>query len=74
MEKKKLRVFETFSGIGAQKAALERLKEQIGLEYEIVATSDWFINAIECYDAMHYDGEPPIELPSYEEQLVKTTV
>lgn len=69
MVKNKLKVFETFSGIGAQKSALERLKNKIGLEYEIVATSDWFINAIECYDAIHYDGVPPIELPSYEEQL-----
>lgn len=69
MKKKTLRVFETFSGIGAQRAALERLKEKIGLNYEIVATSDWFINAIECYDAIHFDGIPPIELPSYNEQL-----
>lgn len=69
MENRKLRVFETFSGIGAQKAALERLKEEIGLQYEVVATSDWFINAIECYDAIHYDGVPPIDLPSYEKQL-----
>ncbi len=66
---KKLRVFEAFSGIGAQKAALEILKNEIGLNYEIVATSDWFINAIECYDAIHYDGEPPIKLTSYEEEL-----
>lgn len=66
---KKLRVFETFSGIGAQKAALEILKNEIGLDYEVVATSDWFINAIECYDAIHYDGEPPIALTSYEEEL-----
>lgn len=69
MKNKKLRVFETFSGIGAQKAALERLKQEIGLEYEIVATSDWFINAIECYDIIHYDGVPPIELPTYEKQI-----
>ena len=69
MKKKKLRVFETFSGIGAQKAALERLKDEIGLDYEIVATSDWFINAIECYDAIHFDGVPPIDLPSHEEQV-----
>ena len=69
MKRNKLRVFETFSGIGAQRAALERLKEKVGLDYEIVATSDWFINAIECYDAIHYDGVPPITLPSYEQQL-----
>ncbi|HRF70002.1 MAG TPA: DNA (cytosine-5-)-methyltransferase [Candidatus Pelethenecus sp.] len=60
----KLRVFEAFAGIGAQHAALKRLN----IEYELVGVSEWFIDAIECYDAIHYNGIPPIELPSYEEQ------
>ena len=46
---KKLRVFETFSGIGAQAKALKKAK----IEHEIVATSDWFINAILAYDAIN---------------------
>lgn len=50
---KKLRVFETFAGIGAQHKALERLKENNILNYEIVATSEWDIDAILAYDAIH---------------------
>lgn len=46
---KKLRVFEAFAGIGAQAAALKKL----GIKYEIVGISDWFIDAIECYATIH---------------------
>ena len=53
MEKRKvlpkLRVFEAFAGIGAQASALKRLN----INYEIVGISDWYIDAIECYDAIH---------------------
>lgn len=61
----KLRVFEAFSGIGAQNAALKLL----GVEYEIVGTSDWFVNAVIAYDALHSDQSEVIDLPPYEEQL-----
>ena len=61
---KKIRVFETFSGIGAQNKALKNSK----LSYEIVATSDWFIDAILAYDAIHCKKKK-ISIPSYEEQL-----
>ena len=44
-----LRVFEAFAGIGAQAAALKRMN----IDYEIVGISDWFIDAIECYAAIH---------------------
>ncbi|MBQ0067651.1 MAG: DNA cytosine methyltransferase [Phascolarctobacterium sp.] len=47
--KKKLKVFEAFAGIGAQVSALERLN----INYEIVGISDWFIDAIICYNAIH---------------------
>lgn len=47
--KRPLRVFEAFSGIGAQAAALKRMN----IDYEIVGISDWFIDAIECYAAIH---------------------
>lgn len=60
----KIRVFETFSGIGAQNKALKNLD----LNYEVVATSDWFIDAILAYDAIHCDNKK-IEIPSYEEQI-----
>lgn len=65
MEKKRLKVFEAFAGIGAQATALER----IGIDYEIVGISDWFTDAIICYDAIHSKDEPIPELPSKEEQI-----
>ena len=48
-EQKKLRVFEAFAGIGAQASALKRMN----INYEIVGISEWFIDAIECYAAIH---------------------
>ena len=42
-------VFEAFAGIGAQASALKRMN----IDYEIVGISDWFIDAIECYAAIH---------------------
>lgn len=65
MEKKRLKVFEAFAGIGAQATALER----IGIDYEIVGISDWFTDAIICYDAIHCKDEPIPELPSKEDQI-----
>lgn len=44
-----LKVIEAFSGIGAQAKALEKLK----IEYDIVHTCDWDINAIIAYNRMH---------------------
>jgi DNA (cytosine-5)-methyltransferase 1 len=65
MEKRKLKVFEAFAGIGAQATALER----IGINYEIVGISDWFTDAIICYDAIHCKDGPILELPSKEKQI-----
>lgn len=48
-----LKVVETFSGIGAQAAALRN----IGVDYKIVGTADWDVNAILAYDLIHY-GKP----------------
>ncbi len=62
---KKLRVFEAFAGIGAQNSALKRAN----LNYEIVGISEWFINALLCYDAIHSDKKKKIVLPSHEEQI-----
>ncbi len=65
-KKNKLRVFEAFAGIGAQNSALKR----IGINYEIVGISEWFINAILTYDAIHSDNyEDDVLIPSYEEQI-----
>lgn len=67
-EKKKLRVFEAFAGIGAQASALSRLN----IDYEIVGISDWFIDAIECYAAIHcenVDVEVPQEISKVDQYL-----
>lgn len=63
--KKKLRVFEAFAGIGAQASALERLN----IDYEIVGISEWFIDAIICYDAIHRENDNNIPLPDKKGQL-----
>lgn len=64
-KQKKLKVFEAFAGIGAQASALKRLN----IEYEIVGISEWFIEAILCYDQIQNDGLPEIELPTKEKQI-----
>ena len=48
-----LKVFEAFSGIGAQAKALERIKDRYGFAYEIVNTSEWDVYAIVAYDLIH---------------------
>lgn len=48
-----LKVFETFSGIGAQAAALRN----IGIDYKVIGTADWDVNAILAYDLIH-NGNP----------------
>lgn len=63
--KKKIKVFEAFAGIGAQHSALKRLN----IDYEIVGISEWFINALLTYDAIHSENNEEIEIPSYDEQI-----
>ena len=46
---KKIRLIELFSGIGAQASALERL----GVDFEHYKTSEWEINAVASYKAIH---------------------
>ena len=62
---KPLRVFEAFAGIGAQHSALKRAN----VNFEIVGISEWFINALLTYDAIHNNEEENIDIPSYEEQI-----
>lgn len=61
----KLKVFEAFAGIGAQASALKKAK----IDFEIVGISEWFIEAILCYDQIQNDGLPEIELPTKKEQI-----
>lgn len=65
MDNKKLRVFEAFAGIGAQHAALDRLN----INYEIVGISEWFIDALITYDAIHSKNIEDIKIPSYDKQV-----
>jgi DNA (cytosine-5)-methyltransferase 1 len=60
-----LRVFEAFAGIGAQATALKR----IGVNFEVVGISDWFTDAIICYDAIHSDKTNTPSLPDKKEIL-----
>lgn len=62
---KKLKVFEAFAGIGAQASAFKSLD----INYEIVGISEWFIEALLCYDQIQNDGLPEIELPPKEKQV-----
>lgn len=64
MKKQKLKVFEAFAGIGAQASALDRL----GINYEVVGISEWFTDAIICYDAIHC-SDRDIWVPEKAEQL-----
>ena len=69
---KKLRVFEAFAGIGAQASALKRMN----INYEIVGISDWFIDAIECYAAIHckeINVNVPQDINEVDEYLSKFT-
>ena len=61
----KLRVFEAFAGIGAQASALKRLN----INYEIVGISDWFVDAIICYDAIHRTTDSCGDLPDKKGQI-----
>ena len=60
----KLRVFESFSGIGSMSMALRNL----GIDFELVGTSEVDRYAILAYDAIHGDNED-IVIPSKEEML-----
>ncbi|MDY6332306.1 MAG: DNA (cytosine-5-)-methyltransferase [Fibrobacter sp.] len=62
----KLRVFEAFAGIGAQHSALKRL----GINFEISGISDWFIDAIECYAAIHHENDV-VTVPQQKENVLK---
>lgn len=53
-----LKVIESFSGIGSQAQALEN----IGVDFEVVATMEWEIGAMYAYDIIH---NGPQDLSSY---------
>ena len=72
MSKKKLKVFEAFAGIGAQASALSRMN----IDYEIVGISDWYVDAIECYAAIHcsdVEVDVPIDIKEVDAYLSRYT-
>lgn len=49
----KIRIFEAFAGYGSQSMAIQRLKKDFGIEYEIVGISEIDKYAIQAYNAVH---------------------
>lgn len=61
-----LKIFESFSGYGSQSIALEN----IGIDYEVVATSEIDKYAIIAYDALHrHDMNTEVEQKTKEEMV-----
>ena len=70
----KVRVFEAFAGIGAQMETMKNLMsnellKQLGfikekVKFVNVGTSEWFIDAIISYDALHHGVQTTF--PKYE--------
>ena len=63
---RKLRLVELFSGIGSQYKALSNL----GVEIDVVATSEWDIHALTAYDAIFNGSTIPKEISSMERKEI----
>lgn len=63
---KKIRLFEAFAGIGSQRKALSRLEDN-DFEVETVGISEWDIDAVISYDAIHNGIDNSIPEESMEE-------
>ena len=72
---KNITVFESFAGIGAQTEAMKNLMQnnellkKLGLDpekikFKNVGTSEFFIDAIISYDALHHGSQ--VTFPKYE--------
>lgn len=59
-----LKVVEAFSGIGSQAKALENLY----INYEILCTVDWDINAIIAYDLIHHGKQDLKKFEGYSKE------
>jgi DNA (cytosine-5)-methyltransferase 1 len=63
---KKMKVFEFFAGIGSQKRALENIDGSVKNKgFEIIGTSEWYIDGIIAYDTIH--NGPQEEFNKYNE-------
>lgn len=54
---KKLRIFETFAGIGAQNKAFKNVAKNHNVEIESAGISEWYIDAIIAYANTHHKEE-----------------
>ena len=52
--KKTIKLFEAFAGIGAQYKALKNIENQMGWNIQSVGIVEWFIPAIIAYQSIHY--------------------
>lgn len=62
---KQIRLIELFSGVGAQASALERLK----LPFDHWVTSEWEVNAVASYNAIHIKDNKDYSVPFTDTQL-----
>ncbi|VEU66528.1 Cytosine-specific DNA methyltransferase/Type II site-specific deoxyribonuclease [Mesomycoplasma conjunctivae] len=51
----KIRVLETFSGIGAQHKAISNLNKNNSVKFKVVGTVEWDARAIIAYSAIHHN-------------------
>jgi len=61
---KKIRLFETFAGIGAQTKALNNISKNLGIEVDNVGISEWYVDSIIAYSKIHHKKEFDKELKS----------
>jgi DNA (cytosine-5)-methyltransferase 1 len=54
---RKIKIFETFAGIGAQTKALKNISSEENIIVENVGISEWYINAIIAYSKIHHLDE-----------------
>jgi DNA (cytosine-5)-methyltransferase 1 len=63
LQKEKIKLFSTFTGIGSPEMAMRN----IGLDFEVVGISEVDKWALQAYDAIHCENEPEPEYPTKEE-------
>ena len=67
---KKIRLIEMFAGIGSQTSALKR----IGADFESYKISEWEINAVKSYKAIHSFDNKDYSQGMTEEQLNRALI
>ncbi|WP_342275014.1 DNA (cytosine-5-)-methyltransferase [Spiroplasma endosymbiont of Cantharis lateralis] len=66
----KINIFETFAGIGSQSKALNNLKKKYkDFDFEVAYLSEWYIEAIIAYSAIHNNQKSKKYLEYYNENI-----